>query len=170
MANAARSAQAISMLRNPLLLCVFQDPCAVAVRRQTVDRANYTQVQAGVRACLKQYIRLVDMLAWAPPYPMMYVSYGNAVQSASTFVGMVNDFLGHPIAELPPVLASEIEKDILGEGAEYRRERTRKARRQARRRQEAAQDPARSLEEAGRLARAEARRLRRREQALVKEE
>ncbi len=165
MANAAQSAQAISMLRNPILLCVFRDPCAVAVRKQMVGRPNYTQVQAGVKASLKQYIRLVDMLALAPPHPMMYVSYGNAVQSAGAFVGMVNEFLGHPIADLPPARAIDIAQDILGEGAEYRRAKTRKARRQANKFQEAARESGLSLEETGRLARAEARRLRRREQA-----
>jgi hypothetical protein len=158
MANATTTAHALSMIRNPILLCVFRDPCAVATRKQMVGKANYSEVAAGVKASLKQYVRLVDMLETSAPYPMMYVSYGNAVEYVNAFVHAVNAFIAYPISEeLSPEAAREIAAKVLAEGVEYRRAKTRKAIRQAKRQGVGNDEP--------RLTR-EDRRMARREQAL----
>jgi hypothetical protein len=126
MGPAPNVAEAISYVRSPMLICVFRDPCAVAIRKRMVGKGPYDEVERGIFATLSGYRKLIAAIKDLPPLPTMLVSYGNAMQNIAVFVQTVNEFIGKPFLSLTPELCREIGAEVLCQGGTYRRAKKRK--------------------------------------------
>lgn len=106
--------EAVLLTRSPMVICVFRDPVAVALRKQMVDKEAHGRLQRGIAEAISSYRKLSAALMSLPEeIPILMVSYGNAMQNRAAFVRGVNDFIGQPFTSLPLDQADEIAAKVL---------------------------------------------------------
>lgn len=111
-------ASVLPLVRNPRIVVVYKDACAVGVRKNALGKV--AGVLDGISRCLNQYRLMTDALKTVA-CPVLLVSYEKGIASPETFVTALSAFVGVPGAALTPEILERITAGIEADRDHYAR-------------------------------------------------